>query len=111
MSDNPYMYEEETTIEHRGKQHTFRIREFTEPEMKKVFPLDKEGKPDKSKQDGYANRAICIGAKTKEGGEIDHEHAESMPIVLKMELVRRIVDLNKIETVDEDGQEKSLGEG
>lgn len=98
---------EEVSIEHRGKTAKYIVREITEPEMRQIFPLGKDGKPDPSKSQDVSSKLIALAVTRTDGGEITQKQADGFPMGLKMKLSKAVMAFNAL---GEDA-EAEAGEG
>lgn len=87
---------EEVTVTHRGKSAKYIVREITEPEMRQVFPLGKDGKPDISKSGEANSRLIALASTRADGTEITQDQANAFPLALKLKLTKAIMDFNML---------------
>lgn len=87
---------EEVTISHRGKEAKYIVREITEPEMRQVFPIGKDGKPDQSKSKDANSKLISLAATRADGSPITQEQADGFSMGLKLKLTKAIMDFNAI---------------
>lgn len=87
---------EEVTVTHRNKTAKYIVREITEPEMRQVFPLGKDGKPDVSKNKDANSKLIALAATRADGTQITQDQADGFSLGLKLKLTKAIMDFNAL---------------